>query len=88
VLAAKGGGPVTTADLDAWIKVPGLKVTSLMDPPGPARVTLNAFGIRETGVIVDLRTMKIVKKINGDTTGLSASSINELLSAMASLLGV
>lgn len=87
VLAQKAFGPTTVADLNAWVNAPGLKVTSLIDPEGGSG-TIMEFAVRETAVIVDLRTMKIVKKINGDTTGTSPSSITTMLTAMATYVGL
>lgn len=87
VLASKQDVPQPTqADLRAWISTYRLTVHSLIDPPGSAKATLTAFGIRETGVIVDLRTMKIVKKINGSVTGAPPSSIQQLLAEMLTLV--
>lgn len=37
--------------------------------------------------IVDLRTMKLVKKINGSTSGAPPSSIQQLLTEMLTLVG-
>lgn len=85
VLAANAGGSTSQSNLDAWIKAPGLMVTTVMDPPGP-RTTLNAFGIRETALIVDLRTMKILKKVNGSTIGAPPSSIQQMLATMLDLV--
>lgn len=87
ILASKQLSPQPTqADLRAWITKQKLIVHSLIDPPGSANVSLNAFGIRETAVIVDLKTMKILKKINGSTAGAPPSSIQQLLAEMLTLV--
>jgi hypothetical protein len=87
VLASKvGAAQPSEADLRAWVDKGTLIVHSLIDPPGNANATLNAFGIRETAVIVDLRTMKILKKINGSTAGTPPSSIQQLLTEMLTLV--
>jgi len=87
VLASKGGGPVAKADLNAWINTYSLPVTSVIDsPPGTGTKTLTAFGIRETCVVVDVRTMKIVKKVNGSVTGSGESSVKQLIPEILKLL--
>jgi hypothetical protein len=50
------------------------------------RATVNAFGIRETAVIIDLRTMKIVRKINGATDGTGTTSVAQLVPEILELL--
>jgi hypothetical protein len=78
--------PVAESNLRAWIEGNKLTVTSLMDPPGSGTPTLDAFGIRETCFIVDLTTMKIVKKINGSVSGSGDSSIKQLMPELAALV--
>ena len=46
-----------------------------MDPPGTGTPTFDAIGPRETSYIIDLKTMKIVKRILGDTSGASSVAI-------------
>lgn len=88
VLASKAGGAVKQADLEAWIKTYKLPVTSVIDsPPSVGTRTLTFFGIRETCVIVDVKTMKIVKKVNGSTAGAGDSSVKQLVPEMLKLLG-
>jgi len=88
VLASKAGGSVAKADLNSWVTTYSLPVTSVIDtPPGSGTKTLTFFGIRETCVIVDVRTMKIVKKINGSVTGSGDSSVKQLIPEILKLLG-
>jgi hypothetical protein len=77
---------VAESNLRAWIDGNKLTVTSLMDPPGTGKTSEAAFGIRETCLIVDLRTMKIVKKINGSITGSGDSSIKQMVPELLTLV--
>lgn len=87
ILASKAGGAVAKADLNTWINTYSLPVTSVIDsPPGSGTKSLTFFGIRETCVIVDVRTMKIVKKLNGDTSGVASSSVKQLIPEILKLL--
>ncbi len=76
VLESYAGGPVTRAQLDAWVNTYRLPVTSLIDPPAE-RVTrtLMTYGIRESLFVVDLRTMRVVTKYNGSVAGVGPSSV-------------
>jgi hypothetical protein len=88
VLGSKAAGPVAKADLNAWITTYKLPVTSVIDtPPGSGTKTLTFFGIRETCVVVDVRTMKIVKKVNGSVMGTGDSSVKQLIPEILKLLG-
>lgn len=87
VLASKGGAAVAKADVNAWITTYNLPVTTVMDtPPGSGTKTLTFFGIRETCVVVDVRTMKIVKKVNGSVAGSGDSSVKQLIPQILALL--
>ena len=87
ILASKAGGAVAKADLNNWVNTFNLPVTSVMDtPPGSGTKTLTFFGIRETCVVVDVRTMKIVKKVNGSVTGSGDSSVKQLIPQILTLL--
>lgn len=79
----------TRAELEAWINARSLRVTTVMDPPGAGTVTLNTYGQRETGFIVDLATMRVVRKVNGDLAGVSpeGSAVRQLVPEMLRLLG-
>lgn len=85
VLASYGGGAPTKANLNAWVTTHNLPVTSVIDSPSSIK-TLTFFGIRETCVIVDVRTMKIVKKVNGSVTGTGDSSVKQLIPEILKLL--
>lgn len=87
VLGTKADGPVGKTDLETWIKTYKLPVTSVMDTATAAPKTLTFFGIRETCVIVDVKTMKIVKKINGSVFGIGDSSVKALVPEILKLLG-
>ncbi len=87
VLESYSGGPVTRANLDAWVTTYGLRVTSVIDPPAE-RVTrtLSTYGIRESLFVVDLRTMRIVNKYNGSVAGVGASSVSMATERILQLL--
>lgn len=85
VLASSGGGAATKANLNAWVTTYNLPVTSVIDAPSSTK-TLTFFGIRETCVIVDVRTMKIVKKVNGSVAGSGDSSVKQLIPEILKLL--
>ncbi len=88
MLGSKASGAVTKADLKTWVDNYKIPVISLIDsPPGADKKTLTFFGIRETCVIIDLRTMKIVKKVNGSTAGAGDSSVKQLIPEILKLLG-
>lgn len=87
VLASRSGAPTVKTDLNTWVTGNNLSITSVIDTPaGKATTTLNAFGIRETCVIVDVRTMKIVKKVNGSVLGAGTSSVGQLIPEIIKLL--
>ena len=87
VLESYSNGPVTRANLDAWVNTYGLRVTSVIDPPAE-RVTrtLSTYGIRESLFVVDLRTMRIVQKYNGSVAGVGASSVGMAIERVLQLL--
>ena len=64
-----------------------LNVTSMIDAPATPRLTLTTLGIRETVVIVEIPSMVIVWKKNGDITGFTPSSINDATTEILRLLG-
>ena len=86
ILEANTGGPVSKADLDAWINAYRLPVTSVMDPEGTGTPSFDALGQRETTYIVDLRTMTIVERIVGDVTGFATPGIDTGIAHVLSLL--
>jgi hypothetical protein len=84
ILGSKGGGAVAQADVKNWVDTYKLNVTTVKDVT--PNQSIGFFGIRETAVIVDLKTMKIVKKINGSVTGSGDSSVKQLVPEILALL--
>jgi hypothetical protein len=88
VLASEGFTFVADrTHLDAWLATYDLRVTSVIDAPGHGLETLHVVGVRETSLIVDLATMKIVWMMNGDLGGVDPSSINAAAAEMHRRLG-
>jgi hypothetical protein len=77
----------TMADLDTWINAYSLPVTTVKDPDGSGTPTFTSLGQREQAYIIDLTTMLIIEIIEGDTSGLGATSGGKALTAMHALLG-
>ena len=77
----------TKANLDSWINKYKLVITTVKDPDGTGTPTLTALGQREQAYIVDLTTMKILQVIQGDVTGIGATSGGKGMDAMHVLLG-
>jgi hypothetical protein len=90
VLASRSDKPTVRGDLETWVSGNLLPVTSVIDsPPGVAKTTLTffgGFGTRETCVVVDVRTMKIVKKVSGSVFGTGDSSVKQLIPEILKLL--
>ncbi|MDP3276851.1 MAG: hypothetical protein Q8Q09_16745 [Deltaproteobacteria bacterium] len=61
-------GAPTRANLDAWVGNHMLQLTTVMDV-APSRRAFMVLGRREISYIVDLRTMRIVRRALGDTGG-------------------
>ena len=57
--------------LDAWVTTYGLNVTTVLQT---GTTTATQLGVRETAYIIDLKTMKIVWKFNGNLAGIGDSS--------------
>ncbi len=74
-------------NLDAWVNAYHLPVTALVDPPGAGTATLSAYGIRESVFVVDLATMRIVRKFNGSVAGIGQSAIGQAVPVILGLLG-
>jgi hypothetical protein len=78
--------PATRSHLDAWVAAFDLTVTTVIDAPGHELGSLAAIGVRETAILVDLATMKIVWRRTGDLFGIQDSSVDfaatELLSRL------
>lgn len=87
VLETKGftGSPSAT-DLKAWVDTYKLPVTTVMDPPGTGTTTFTALGQRETTYILELKTMKILRHIVGDTTGTVTPGIDKGITEILALL--
>jgi hypothetical protein len=86
----------TQTDLETWINDPtatggahALHVTTVEDPgaTGTPSPSLAFFGQREQAYIIDLTTMKILQYIDGDITGIGATSGGLAMTAMHQLLG-
>jgi hypothetical protein len=88
VLASEGFSFVADrTHLDAWLATYDLRVTSVIDAPGHGLETLHVVGMRETSLVVDLSTMKVVWMMNGDLGGVDPSSINAAAAEMHRRLG-
>jgi hypothetical protein len=68
VLTEGFGGPVTRGNLDAWVGNNMLRLTTVSDVPPSTRAFM-VLGRRETSYLVDLRTMRVVRRALGDTGG-------------------
>ncbi len=87
VLATKSFGAPSRADLDSWIQSGKIPVTSVKDVANPPTRTIDALERRELGYIVDLKTMKIVERIDGTTTGIGDTAVKIGMARMLKLLG-
>lgn len=87
LLETKAFATPTRADLDAWITTFKLPVTSLIDASGHDGATFAAMGRRENAFIVELPSMKIVKKYTGSTDGTPPSSVSVAIPDLLALLG-
>ncbi len=82
-----GSSPVTMTQLKAWVDTYKIPVTTVMDPPPDTGLTsYKVLGQRETTYIVDLRTMKIVKRILGDVTGAFTPGLDSGITQIIALL--
>jgi hypothetical protein len=63
-----GGPPATRSNLDAWANTHMLRLTTVMDV-APSTRAFMVLGRREISYLVDLRTMRIVRRALGDTSG-------------------
>ncbi|HEX3596272.1 MAG TPA: hypothetical protein VHU80_14280 [Polyangiaceae bacterium] len=62
--------------LDAWIGAYDLTMTSVIDAPGHPLTTLNDVGVRETALVVDPTTMRVVFRMTGDLAGIGPASLS------------
>ena len=71
------------AGLNTWITTFGLNITAVLPRDG---MTQSVLGVRETAYIVNLSTMKIVWKFNGNLAGIGDSSgkvgVTEILKSL------
>lgn len=86
ILMTNGGQRATRSALDAWVNRFGLRNTALIDPAGVGTRTLNTYGVRESAFIVDVSTMRIVRKVNGSVAGIGPSAVAQILPTMLDLL--
>lgn len=77
----------TQTSLDAWVNTYMLAVTTVKDPDGTGTPTLTTLGGREQAYIIDLMTMTIHDIIQGDISGIGATSGGKALTEMHMLLG-
>ena len=76
----------TRSNLDAWVNRCYLRITALIDPAGVGTRTLSTYGVRESAFIVDLSTMRIVRRINGSVAGIGPSAISQIVPTLLDLL--
>ncbi|MSP59701.1 MAG: hypothetical protein EXR72_05045 [Myxococcales bacterium] len=87
VLETNGFQAPAKSNLDAWINAYKVPVTTVKDAAGMPLATFNALGVRESLFLVDLKTMKIVDKINGSVLGMGDSAVKTAIPKMLKLLG-
>ena len=87
LLETNFGGQPTRSDLDAWITKNKLPVTSVIDGAGHEGESFTALGRRENTFIVELPSMKIVKKYTGSIDGTPPSSVSTAIPDLLALLG-
>jgi hypothetical protein len=76
VLGSQGFfSPADRAHLDAWVETYGFVTTSVIDAPGHELATRDAMEIRETALVVDLATMRVLFRMTGDLAGIEPSSL-------------
>lgn len=87
ILESYAGGPASRANLDAWVtKYPVVTTTLIDTPAGTGTKTLATYGMREQVFIVEMKTMKIVKKISGSVLGVGTPSITQAVPIILGLL--
>jgi hypothetical protein len=85
---AENTQPATKKDLDAWIEAYDLNVSTMIDAATDPLGSVDALGGRETVVIVELPSMKIVYLVHGTTSASSPTPIAPAIAKMLELLGV
>jgi hypothetical protein len=73
-------------DLDAWITTYDLTVTTVGEAPGAAGQTLQALGIREATVVVELPSMRVIWYDDGDQVGISRTAADMAIDEALRLL--
>lgn len=86
ILATRTFAAATKSDLDTWINTYKVPITALHDPPGVGTRTLDTYKRREYAFILDLRTMKILERIDGSVTGTGDSSFKQAVPKLLALL--
>jgi len=76
----------TRANLDSWITTYKLTVTTVRDPDATPTQSQDALIQREYNYIVDLKTMKIVDRMNGSVAGVGAPATTAGMNKMLQLL--
>jgi hypothetical protein len=79
--------PAERADLDAWVASYDFETTALMDADGHALATLNAVGVRDTALVVQLPELRILWRFTGDLSGVTPTSAEAGLDEMHRRLG-
>lgn len=86
VLQTAGFSAPTKSNLDAWINTYSLPVTSLIDPPSKPKATFDTYGGREQVFVLDMRTMKILRYVQGSLAGSGDSSVKQVTPFLMDLL--
>lgn len=80
-------GTISRSTLDSWVRSNNMSVTAVIDRNPATNRAFAVLGRRETWYIVDLRTMRIARKISGDTSGANSVMIlNSTVDATLALL--
>jgi hypothetical protein len=87
ILAASAGAAASKSDLDAWVNTYAIPVTSVRDPDSMPLASLTALARREIAYIVDLKTMKIVQRIDGSVLGVQPNAVRQAIQQILVLLG-
>lgn len=87
ILATKYGFAPGKSSLDAWVNAYAVPVTSVIDVASKPLASYDALGRREQAWIVELPSMKIVKKYTGTTDGSGDSTITLAKPDLFALLG-
>lgn len=82
VLASNGYTmPASRASLEAWINRYNIGFTTVIDAPGLGQQTNRAWGQRDTAMVVELSTMRVIRReeFHDGTRSSAARAIPELL---------